>query len=102
MAEIALKDKYTFVSKVDDKWASLCIRGGKFDGVIYKYGKVSVSEEENEDGTLSFQFQYDIIDNVGISREDFDEEFFTLIGDILVDIIDEQIEEDNFEYTSND
>ena len=102
MAETDLKDKYTFVSKVDDKWASLCIRGGKFDGVIYKYGKVSVSEEENEDGTLSFQFQYDIIDNVGISREDFDEEFFTLIGDILVDIIDEQIEEDNFEHTSND
>ena len=102
MAETDLKDKYTFVSKVDDKWASLCIRGGEFDGVIYKYGKVSVSEEENEDGTLSFQFQYDIIDNVGISREDFDEEFFTLIGDILVDIIDEQIEEDNFEHTSND
>ena len=102
MAETDLKEKYTFVSKVDDKWASLCIRGGKFDGVIYKYGKVSVSEEENEDGTLSFQFQYDIIDNVGISREDFDEEFFTLIGDILVDIIDEQIEEDNFEHTSND
>ena len=102
MAETDLKDKYTFVSKVDDKWASLCIRGGKFDGVIYKYGKVSVSEEENEDGTLSFQFEYDIIDNVGILREDFDEEFFTLIGDILVDIIDEQIEEDNFEHTSND
>ena len=102
MAETDLKEKYTFVSKVDDKWASLCIRGGKFDGVIYKYGKVSVSEEENEDGTLSFQFQYDIIDNVGILREDFDEEFFTLIGDILVDIVNEQIEEDNFEYTSND
>ena len=102
MAKTNIKDKYTFVSKVDDKWASLCIRGGKFDGVIYKYGKVSVSEEENEDGTLSFQFEYDIIDNVGISREDFDEEFFTLIGDILVDIIDEQIKEDNFEHTSND
>ena len=97
-----IKERYAYVSKVDDKWASLCIRGGKFDGVIYKYGKVSVSEEENEDGTLSFQFEYDIIDNVGILREDFDEEFFTLIGDILVDIIDEQIEEDNFEYTSND
>ena len=102
MAKTNIKDKYTFVSKVDDKWASLCIRGGKFDGVIYKYGKVSVSEEENEDGTLSFQFEYDIIDNVGILREEFNEDFFILIGDILVDIIDEQIEEDNFEYTSND
>ena len=102
MAKTNIKDKYTFVSKVDDKWASVCIRGGKFDGVIYKYGKVSIPEEENEDGTLPFQFEYDIIDNVGISREEFNEDFFRLIGDILVDIIDEQIKEDNFEYTSND
>lgn len=104
MAETNIKDKYTFVSKVNDKWASVCIRGGNFDGVIYKYGKVSIPEEENknEDGTLPFQFEYDIIDNVGISREEFNEEFFILIGDILVDIIDEQIKEDNFEYTSND
>ena len=104
MAKTNIKDKYTFVSKVDDKWASVCIKGGKFDGVIYKYGKVSIPEEENkkEDGTLPFQFEYDIIDNVGISREEFNEDFFILIGDILVDIIDEQIKEDNFEYTSND
>ena len=104
MAKTNIKDKYTFVSKVDDKWASVCIKGGKFDGVIYKYGKVSIPEEENknEDGTLPFQFEYDIIDNVGILREEFNEDFFILIGDILVDIIDEQIKEDNFEYTSND
>ena len=102
MAETDLKDKYTFVSKVDDKWASVCIRGGKFDGVIYKYGKVSIPKEENEDGTLPFQFEYDIVDNVVISREEINEDFFRLIGDILVDIIDEQIKEDNFEYTSND
>ena len=58
----------------------------------------SVSEKENSDGTLPFKFDYSIIDNIGISREDFGEEFFVLIGDILVDIIDEQIEEDNLEY----
>ena len=104
MAKTNIKDKYTFVSKVDDKWASVCIKGGKFDGVIYKYGKVSIPEEENknEEGTLPFQFEYDIVDNVGILREEFNEDFFRLIGDILVDIIDEQIKEDNFEYNSND
>ena len=104
MAETDLKDKYTFVSKIDDEWASVCIKGGKFDGVIYKYGKVSIPEEENknEEGTLPFQFEYDIVDNVGILREEFNEDFFILIGDILVDVIDEQIKEDNFEYNSND
>ena len=54
--------------------------------------------EENPDGTLPFKFDYSIIENVGISRDNFGDEFFILIGDILVDIIDEQIEEDNLEY----
>ena len=93
-----IKERYAYVSKNDDKWASICIKGGKFDGVIYNYGKVSVSEKENSDGTLPFKFDYSIIDNIGISREDFGEEFFTLIGDILVDIIDDQLERDNLEY----
>ena len=97
-----IKSKYMFVSQVEDEWASVCIKGGKFDGVIYNYGKVSVPKKENDDGTLPFRFEYNIIDNVGISREEFNEDFFRLIGDILVDIINEQIEEDNFEYTSND
>tara|TARA_Y100000296_G_scaffold2637_1_gene3750 strand:- start:1470 stop:1781 length:312 start_codon:yes stop_codon:yes gene_type:complete len=99
-----IKNKYTFVSQKEDQWASIMITEGKFKDVIYKYGKVSIPEEENKnaDGTLPFQFEYDIVDNVGISREEFTEDFFTLIGDILIDIIDEQIKEDNFEYNPND
>ena len=51
---------------------------------------------------MPFRFEYNIIDNVGIPREEFGEEFFTLIGDILVEIIDEQLEEENLEYNPND
>ena len=87
-----------FVSQVEDEWASVCIKGGKFDGVIYNYGKVSVPKKENDDGTLPFRFEYNIIDNVGISREDFGEEFFILLGDILVDIIDDQLKENKLGY----
>ena len=97
-----IKEKYTFVSRVEDNWTSVCLEGGNFDGVIYKYGKVSIGEEEDGKGNLPFRFEYNIIDNVGIPREEFGEEFFTLIGDILVEIIDEQLEEENLEYSSND
>ena len=93
-----IKSKYMFISQVEDEWASVCIKGGKFDGVIYNYGKVSVPKKENDDGTLPFRFEYNIIDNVGISREDFGEEFFILIGDILVDIIDDQLKENKLGY----
>ena len=99
-----IKERYTFVDKPGDvKWTAIRIQGGKFDGVVYHYAKVYMPEDikENPDGTLPFKFDYSIIDNIGISREDFGEEFFTLIGDILVDIIDEQIEENNLEYKSD-
>ena len=92
-----IKDRYMFVSQENEDFASIMIKDGKFKDVIYNYGKVSIPEEKNlnEDGTLPFRFQYTIIDNVGIPRENFDEEFFVLIGDILVDIINEQSEEDD-------
>ena len=93
-----IKSKYMFVSQVEDEWASVCIKGGKFNGVIYNYGKVSVPKKENDNGTLPFRFEYNIIDNVEISREDFGEEFFILIGDILVDIIDDQLKENKLGY----
>ena len=98
-----IKDTYTFVSKKGDQWANVCITEGKFKDVIYNYGKVSVnSEKENNDGTLPFRFEYTIIDNALLQREEFGEEFFTLIGDILVDIIDDQLKEKNLEYISDD
>ena len=99
-----IKDRYMFVSQENEEWASIMIKDGKFKDVIYNYGKVSIPEEDNlnEDGTLPFRFEYTIIDNVGIPRDNFDEEFFTLIGDILVDIIHEQSEEDNVKYVTDD
>tara|TARA_B100000749_G_C18163252_1_gene356766 strand:- start:208 stop:513 length:306 start_codon:yes stop_codon:yes gene_type:complete len=98
-----IKSKYTFVSQKGDQWANVCIREGKFKDVIYNYGKVSInSEKENDDGTLPFRFEYSIIDNALLQREEFGEEFFTLIGDILVDIIDDQLKEKNLEYLSDD
>jgi len=41
---------------------------------------------------LPFRFEYDIVDNYNIPREEFGEEFFSLIGDILVHIIENQEE----------
>ena len=46
---------------------------------------------------MPFKFKFDILDNNGLSRAQFDtnDEWTTLIGDILVDIIDEQHEKDS-------
>ena len=90
-----MEGKYTFVAREDDDVGSVCITdGGKYHGVVYKYGAVSIPEQENPDGTLPFRFEYDIVDNYNIPREEFNDEFFNLIGDILVDIIENQDSED--------
>ncbi len=82
-----IKDKYKIVAKKEDETASVIITGGYYDDVIYEYGKVSLPNKENDDGTMPLKFEYTIIENVGIAKENFDNQFFDLIGDILVDII---------------
>ena len=85
-----IKDSYVYVESKSQDQTCIGIKGGKFAGVVYKYGKVSLGKEEDENGNLPLQFQYDIVDNNGIPREQFGDEFFKLIGDILVEVIDEQ------------
>ena len=96
--------KWSWVTRKEDKQASLRISEGKFEGVVYSYGKVvlPVEQEMNGKGDLPFKFEYSILDNANIDREEFGEDFFKIIGDILVDIIDEQLQEENLEYRSDD
>ena len=96
--------KWSWVTRKEDKQASLRISEGKFEGVVYSYGKVVLPVEQkiNDEGNLPFKFEYSILDNANINREEFREDFFTIIGDILVDIIDEQLQEENLEYRPDD
>ena len=96
--------KWSWVTRKEDKQASLRISEGKFEGVVYSYGKVVLPVEQkiNDEGDLPFKFEYSILDNANIDRKEFGKDFFKIIGDILVDIIDEQLQEENLEYRSDD
>ena len=97
---MSIRDQYVFITNKDEEMQCIGIRKGKFEGVVYKYGKVSLGEE-TKDGNLPFRFEYDILDNNMIPWEEFDDEsFFNLLGDILVDIIDRQ-EDLNIGYTND-
>tara|TARA_B100001564_G_scaffold216381_1_gene182201 strand:+ start:231 stop:551 length:321 start_codon:yes stop_codon:yes gene_type:complete len=97
-----MPENYSFVSKGEDKWASILITKGKYTGIIYQYGRVSVAEEENEDGNLPLSFDYNVIDFNGHEFQDLIEskEFKNTLGDILVEILDEQLDQDNLEYSA--
>ena len=97
-----IREKYTYVTDKDAQWQCIGLteKAGFYQGVVYRYGKVSIpqTEEMTQEGDLPFRFEYDIVDPNSLQREVFDEEFFILIGDILVDIMDDQLKEDNLEY----
>ena len=95
-----MPENYTYVSRGQDQWASIMITKGKYEGIIYQYGRVSVAEEENEDGKMPLSFDYNVGDVNGHEKEELDSstEFKNTLGDILVEILDEQLEAGNLEY----
>ena len=75
----------------------------KYAGVVYKYGKVTLPDENKlmQDKHLNLKFDYDILDTNGISKKILEgKEFHKLIGDILYHVIIAQSEDGNIE--SND
>ena len=94
---------YTFVENKDKTWTGIGLteHAGKYQGVVYKYGKVSIVEnEEKTEATL--QFEWDMLDSNGLPKEMINDDFFNLIGDILQDIIRNQMDEDNLQYVNTD
>ena len=95
---MSIRDKFVYVTTQSQEQTCIGLteKSGKYHGVVYKYGKVTFPEEIMDEEKLEkrkdlpFKFEYDIIDSNGWKQEDFGEDFFELIGDILVDIIDRQ------------
>ena len=87
---MGIRDQYVFITNRNEEMQCIGIKTGKYAGVVYKYGKVSLGEETDE-GKMPFKFEFDILDSNLIPREEFaGDEFPKLIGDILVDVIDRQ------------
>ena len=95
-----MPENYTFVSRDKDNCTSILITKGNYEGVIYRYGRVSVSEKENNEGNLPLSFKFNVLDYNNHNEEELNAsvEFKDTIGDILVEILDEQLEADNLEY----
>ena len=67
---MSIRDKFAYVTTKEQDQTLIGIKEGKFAGVIYKYGKVFGEEIQMK---KPLQFQYEIVDNNGIQREQFGE-----------------------------
>ena len=95
-----IKKKYKYVQNKNAKWQAIGLtkEAGFYQGVVYRYGKVTPVEEKDR---LRLQFDWEILDSNGLGKEYFKDDFFDLIGDILYDIMDEQLNDGSLQYVNN-
>ena len=80
---------YVFAQRPDDDYTCIKLTEGKYKDIIYKYGNVGFKPVE-DDEKMSVIFDYNIMknpDDVDIDEE----EFINHIGDILIDLVEEQL-----------
>ena len=77
---------YVLIDSDDGTKTGVGIQTGEFAGVLYHYGKVRLSEE---DDFARMTFSYTIVSSPRIPIDDLiqDENFHTFIGDILTEIL---------------
>ena len=82
--------RYAFAQRQGDDFSCIKIMDGQYEGIIYKYNNVKISQTENADGELPLKFTYDIMANP--NDEDIKSiDFRNYIGDILVEVMEEQL-----------
>ena len=91
------REDYVFVEKQGEDFTGLKLISGPFASIVYKYGNVGFRpESEAVDGALPMVFDYTIIEN-NIEADTDSQEFINHIGDVLVVLLDEKLEEERNE-----
>ena len=92
---------YSFVTKEGYEHMAIMMEDGKYKGVAWGYTKINLPQADDGRAVLSFEFE--ILENAGLAFEDIDEEeFMNLMGDILADQIDEQLENGRVQFATSD
>ena len=97
--EISKKYQYVQNKGAKSQGIGLTKEAGFYQGVVYRYGKVTPIEEDDK---LRLQFDWEILDSNGLGKEYFKDDFFNLIGDILYDIMEKQLEDGSLQYVNTD
>ena len=81
--------KYVFAQRQQDDYTCIKLVEDKYKDIIYKYGNVGFKPKEDSE-EMSVIFDYNVLKNP--SGIDYDnEEFINHIGDILIDLVEEQL-----------
>ena len=85
-------EDFQLVQSDDGKITGIGILKGKYAGVLYHYGKAKITEE-GDFARMTFDYTIVHTPNFTVHELQTDEEFHTMIGDILTEILMEQANE---------
>ena len=92
MGELKINKLYkiTDIEKGDDQMGiELLEDAGKFAGIIFRYGQIKFSDKENDDGTYTLTFDWDLLKYNDIPEDKLNKEE---MSDLVCDIIEELLE----------
>lgn len=79
------------IPETEETTVGIKILSGKYIDTVYQYGKVKFEEEK--DGAIYLQFVYNVLDTPLVKEElEKDMDFRNHIGDILVNIMSQNID----------
>tara|TARA_Y100001937_G_scaffold33940_2_gene48418 strand:- start:9570 stop:9899 length:330 start_codon:yes stop_codon:yes gene_type:complete len=81
--------KFKLRPDISSHFTGIEILEGDYEGCVYHYGKTQLIEE---DDCMRVKFDYTLVENPNRKLED--QNFINCMGDILVEILDNQLEED--------
>ena len=81
--------KFKLRSDVESHFTGIEILEGEYEGCVYHYGKTQLIEE---DDYMRVKFDYTMVENPNNKPED--QNFINCMGDILVEILDNQLDEE--------
>ena len=80
--------EYRYVDESTEGNVPIEITDGHYKGIVIRYERVVLEEKEEN---LHFDYDYDIIENPNNITED--QELINFLGDIVVDVLEEEIQE---------
>ena len=91
------REDFVYVEKQGEDFTGLKLISGPFASIVYKYGNVGFRpESEAVDGALPMVFDYTVMENK-IEADTDSQEFINHIGDVLVVLLDEKLEQERSE-----
>ena len=87
------EDHYAFITKDGYNHPAVVMLEGEYKDVAWGYTTVSVPQIDELKDNAALKWEFEILDNAGREWEEFkNQSFVDLMGDILSDQIEEQLE----------